>query len=175
VGPVTAKRLREHGITTLVQVRAVDAPALRAAVGGMADWLTRLAHGQDDRPVQPNRAAKSSSSECTYAEDIADVDRIREEIDTMARENAAWLVEKGLRARTVAIKVRYHDFTTVTRNHSQAPTDNADEIARRAVALLARTEAGRRPVRLLGAGVHGLVTPATIEMALPFDGPDPDS
>ncbi|HVZ23283.1 MAG TPA: DNA polymerase IV, partial [Vicinamibacterales bacterium] len=66
VGPVTAKRLRERGIATLMDVRRVDAAVLRAAVGSMAEWLTALAHGQDNRPVQPNRAAKSSSSECTY-------------------------------------------------------------------------------------------------------------
>jgi DNA polymerase-4 len=173
VGPVTAKRLRERGIATLMDVRRVDAAVLRAAVGSMAEWLTALAHGQDDRPVQPNRAAKSSSSECTYAEDLVDLTRIREEIDTMARENAAWLAEKSLLARTVVIKVRYSDFTTVTRSHSQAPGNDAEDIARRAIALLAKTDAGARPVRLLGAGVHGLVTPQSIEMRLPFDRPEP--
>ena len=173
VGPVTAQRLHQHGITTLVQVRQADPAALRAAVGSMADWLTTLAHGHDDRPVQPNRAAKSSSSECTYAEDIVDLDRIREEVDTMARENAAWLIEKGLFARTVVIKVRYGDFSTVTRSHSQAPTNNADEIARRAIGLLGRTDAGKRPVRLLGAGVHGFATAlAAGPLTLPFDRSD---
>ena len=78
----------------------------------------------------------------------------------MARENAEWLREREIVARTVTIKVRYGDFTTVTRSHSQAPTADADDIARRAVALLAKTDAGRRPVRLLGAGVHGLSKPA---------------
>jgi DNA polymerase IV len=169
VGPVTAQRLRERSITTLTQIRTVDPAVLRAAVGSMAEWLTALAHGHDDRPVHPNRAAKSSSSECTYAEDIRDPARIREEIDVMARENAAWLVEKGLLARTVVIKVRYDDFTTLTRSHSQAPTSNADDIARRAVALLAKTDAGTRPVRLLGAGVHGFVTPDSLILPLPFE------
>ena len=73
----------------------------------------------------------------------------------MARENAEWLQKKGLLARTVTIKVRYPDFTTVTRNHTAAPTDDAAAIAGRAVALLERTEAAHRGVRLLGAGVHG--------------------
>jgi DNA polymerase-4 len=168
VGPVTAERLQEHGITTLVQVRTADPAALRQAVGSMADWLAALARGQDDRPVQPNRAAKSSSSECTYAEDLVDIGRIREEIAEMARENAAWLVAKGLLARTVVIKVRYGDFTTLTRSHTRAATNDADDIVRRALLLLARTDAGLRPVRLLGAGVHGLVSPESVELALPF-------
>jgi DNA polymerase-4 len=62
-----------------------------------------------------------------------------------------------LLARTVTIKVRYADFSTVTRSHtSAAPTRDAAEIAARALTLLDRTDAGRRPIRLLGAGVHGL-------------------
>jgi DNA polymerase IV len=158
VGPVTAGRLREHGIDRLVDVRTADAAVLRSAVGGMADWLLELAAGRDDRPVNPNRPAKSSSSECTYASDIIDLDRIREEIAGLARENAEWLARRGLVARTVTIKVRYSDFSTITRSHSRAPTSDAADIVRRAVDLLARTEAGRRPVRLLGAGVHGFGT-----------------
>jgi DNA polymerase-4 len=74
----------------------------------------------------------------------------------MARDNASWLVRKQVVARTVTIKVRYDDFTTITRSHSDRPTSDPDEVVRRAVALLDKTEAGRRPVRLLGAGVSNL-------------------
>ena len=156
VGPVTAKRLRARGIERLVDVRSADPEVLRAAVGGMAEWLRRLAAGEDDRPVEPNRPSKSSSSECTYPEDLTDLGRIRDEIAGMARDNALWLCRKRIVARTVTIKVRYGDFTTITRSHSHEATNDPDEVARRAVALLEKTEAGRRPVRLLGAGVHNL-------------------
>jgi len=166
VGPVTAARLRERGIARLVDVRTADPAMLQAAVGSWADGLRRLADGHDDRPVEPNRPSKSSSSERTYAQDLVDLVRIREEIDTMARDNAGWLERKGLMARTVTIKVRYSDFTTVTRSDSRAPTNDGDAIARRAIALLDRTEAGRRPIRLLGAGVHGL---GTERDRLPFE------
>jgi DNA polymerase-4 len=74
----------------------------------------------------------------------------------MARDNALWLERKGFVARTVTIKIRYADFTTITRSHSEQPTHDAEAIVRRAVALLAKTEAGRRAVRLLGAGVSNL-------------------
>jgi DNA polymerase-4 len=167
VGPVTAARLRERGIERLVDVRAADPAVLRAAVGNQADWLRRLAHGIDDRPVQPNRPAKSSSSECTYAEDLSDIARIREELAAMARENAEWLVKRGLDARTVTIKIRYGDFTTITRSDTRAPTRDADDIVRRALALLAKTDAGTRPVRLLGAGVQNFGR-AEDDLALPF-------
>ena len=157
VGPVTAARLRERGINQLVDVRAADPALLRAAVGGMTEWLQQLAAGHDDRPVEPNRPSKSSSSECTYAEDITDMERIREEIAEMARDNARWLKTRAIYARTVTIKVRYDDFTTITRSHSSAPTDDEEDVVRRAVALIDKTECGARPVRLLGAGVHNLV------------------
>jgi DNA polymerase-4 len=169
VGPVTAKRLKERGIVRLVDVRTADPAALRATVGSLAPWLFRLAHGDDDRPVQPHRPHKSSSSECTYPQDLTDVGRIREEVAALARENAEWLQRKRRLARTVTIKVRYGDFTTVTRSDTRAPTNDPDEIARRAVALLSRTEAGRRSVRLLGAGVHGLISHEDGDTLLPFE------
>ena len=132
---------------------------LREAVGSLSDWLVKLARGDDDRPVEPNRPSKSSSSECTYARDLVDLDRIREEIATMARDNAGWLQRRNILARTVTIKVRYDDFTTITRSDTRPPTNDPDDIARRAVDLLAKTDAGTRPVRLLGAGVHNLSSP----------------
>jgi DNA polymerase-4 len=157
VGPVTAARLKERGIVQLIDVRAAEPAVLHAAVGNSADWLLRLAYGEDDRPVQPNRPAKSSSSECTYAEDLTDLTRIRDEITSMARENAEWLEKRELLARTVTIKVRYQDFTTITRSHSAPATRQADSLVARALALLDKTEVASRPVRLLGTGVHNLV------------------
>jgi DNA polymerase-4 len=161
VGPVTAQRLRERGIERLLDVRNADAALLRDAVGSQSDWLRQLAEGIDDRPVVPDRDAKSSGTENTFAADLTDLDQIRVEVDEMARDGAAWLERKSLLCRTVTLKVRYSDFTTITRSQSRTPpTRNADEIAARAVGLLARTEAGARPVRLLGVSVHNLVNPA---------------
>jgi DNA polymerase-4 len=92
-------------------------------------------------------------------------------IDEMARDSAAWLSRKGLVCRTVTIKVRYSDFTTVTRSDTRDPaTSSADQLAARAVGLLKRTDAGPRAVRLLGVSVHNLIDPSepTIEPVLPF-------
>ena len=171
VGPVTEKRLRERGINKLTDVRTADPSVLRAAVGSMAEWLLQLANGHDDRDVEPNRPSKSSSSECTYAEDLSDLSRIRDEIAEMARENADWLRRRGILARTVTIKVRYDDFTTITRSDTRAATDDPEAIVARALALLSKTEAGVRPVRLLGAGVYNLNTDEDEEneATLPFD------
>ncbi|MCA1558952.1 MAG: DNA polymerase IV [Acidobacteria bacterium] len=176
VGPVTAGRLRERGIARLIDVRTVDDAVLRAAVGSQADWLRQLADGHDDRPVVPNRSAKSSGTENTFSNDLTDLTQIRAEIDEMARDGAAWLERKGLVCRTVTIKVRYSDFSTITRSHTALPaTRHADEIAARATMLLERSEAGRRPVRLLGVSVHNLMDPSAEpdgDPGLPFSGPD---
>jgi DNA polymerase-4 len=171
VGPVTATRLRERGIERLVDVRTAPADMLRDAVGSQADWLRNLSLGIDDRPVQPHRIVKSCGTENTFSTDLTDLTRIREAIDEMAREDARWLERRGWRCRTVTIKVRYSDFTTITRSDTRDPaTRDAEDIAARAVALLEKTQAGQRPVRLLGVSVHNLVDPAEpIEVPnLPF-------
>jgi DNA polymerase IV len=155
VGPVTAARLRERGIEKLVDVRARTVEELTEIVGMHAAWLIDLAHGRDDRAVEPNRPAKSAGSEETYATDIESVEEVRREIDQLARGVAEWLEKKAIKARTVTIKVRYSDFTTITRSQSSVEYSNdADHIAMRAVKLLEKTEAGHRPIRLLGVSAH---------------------
>jgi DNA polymerase-4 len=157
VGPVTARRLRAVGVIKAVDLRSIDRAVLEEAVGSAAGWLVRLAHGIDDRPVEPERPAKSSGTESTYAQDLVDTTRVRDEVGKMAAEAAEWLERHELFARTVTIKVRYADFTTITRSHSAAPaTRDRDDLVGRALALLERTDAGRRPVRLLGVSVHNL-------------------
>src|SRR5438132_4610224 len=154
VGPVTARKLRARGIERLVDVRNAEPQSLRDMVGSLADWLRQLANGIDDRPVVPNREAKSSGSENTYPEDLTDLASIREEIAEMAAHAVGWLARRELLARTVTIKVRYSDFTTITRSHSTAPTRDETDLTARAVRLLDKTDAGRVPVRLLGVSVH---------------------
>src|SRR5262249_54444977 len=130
---------------------------LRLMVGSLAPWLQQLSHGIDDRKVEPNRETKSASSENTFDRDLTDLSQIREEVDRMARDVARWLSRKERLARTVTIKVRYDDFTTITRSLTVLPpTSDEASIASRAVSLLDRTEAGSRPIRLLGVGVHNL-------------------
>jgi DNA polymerase-4 len=172
VGPVTAKKLRAIGIRRLVEVRTADPALLAATVGSLADWLKRLARGDDPRAVTPDRPWKSVSAETTYAEDLRDLATMTAELGRLAARVAASLRKKSLGARTVTIKVRFGDFSTITRSHTgAAPTADAALLGQRAVMLLGRTEAATRPVRLLGVGTHGLVagdepSPATGLLAL---------
>jgi len=158
VGPVTAKKLRALGIQRLVDVREIDEISLRKTVGSLAEWLKRLAHGEDPREVRPDRPWQSISAETTYAVDLENVKEMRSELAKLSARIANSLQKRNLHARTVTIKVRYGDFSTVTRSHTaRPPTCEAVQIGARAVALLERTDAARRPVRLLGVGAHGLV------------------
>ena len=161
VGPVTARKLRALGIQKLVDVREKDEVTLQKAVGSLAASLKRLSWGNDPREVKPDRPWKSISAETTYAVDLEKPDDMKAELQALAHKVAASLEKKNLLARTVTLKLRYADFTTVTRNHTgAAPTRDPAEFAARAVALLDRTDAARRPVRLLGVGAHGLLDEA---------------
>jgi DNA polymerase-4 len=157
VGPVTARKLKAIGVEKLVDIRAVKEETLKKCVGSLSDWLKRLSYGEDPREVKPDRPWKSISAETTYAEDLERLEEMRAEVERLARRVAASLEKKNLYARAVTLKLRYSDFTTVTRSHTADPaTRQPAEFAARAVALLGRTEAARRPVRLLGVGAHDL-------------------
>lgn len=158
VGPVTARKLRAVNVARLVDLRTIDPVMLAAAVGSQAGWLMGLAHGVDTRAVTPHRPSKSISAETTYSTDLRDPARMRLELRQLAHRVAASLARKSLYARTTTIKVRYGDFSTITRSHtSGTATANPSDLSARAIALLERTQAHSRPVRLLGVGVHGLV------------------
>ncbi|MGC4082734.1 MAG: DNA polymerase IV [Vicinamibacterales bacterium] len=176
VGPVTARKLRTRGIERLVDVRTIGADDLRETVGGLAEWLRQLSQGIDPRPVVPNRVRKSSGSECTYADDITDMTRIVAEVERLAGESIEWLADRAVFARTITLKVRYADFTTVTRSHSAPASRDRAALTSRAVELLRRTEAGVRPVRLLGVSVHNFgeddAAPSARADLLPFDFPE---
>jgi DNA polymerase-4 len=176
VGPVTAGKLRGIGVERLVDVRTCDPDSLRQAVGSQVEWLRQLAAGIDPRPVEPNRPRKSIGSETTFARDLSDAGEIRREVEALGARVARWLERHALYARTVTLKVRYGDFTTITRSATGHPTGDRTEVVSRALDLLQRTEAGRRPVRLLGVSGHGLtdrvVTTDDLPRAawLPFSG-----
>ncbi len=158
VGPATGKRLAKAGIETIRQLRAVDPLRLEGLLGSYGRRLAQFAVGIDDRPVHTERERKSLSSERTYESDLAELDAILPELDRLSEQVAAGLEKREIAACTVVIKVRYSDFTTVTRSQT-LPQPTADGEVVRAVArrLLDKTEAGERPVRLLGVGGSNLV------------------
>jgi DNA polymerase IV len=153
-------------------VRTADPDVLRDTVGSLADWLQKLARGEDDLLVVSDYEVKSSGSENTFATDLTELSEVQEEIADMARRAASWLLKRDLYARTVTIKVRYDDFTTITRSHTEPASRDEERIVQRALTLVEKTEAGRRPIRLLGVSVHNLCdSPAVLPegpLKLPF-------
>ncbi|WP_340538786.1 DNA polymerase IV [Nocardioides sp. GXZ039] len=157
VGPATAERLRRAGITTIAELEAIGLDELVQLVGrAHGSGLYALARADDDRPVVAEREAKSVSVEGTYETDLTDRTLMEGLLTRQAREVAARLRKHGLAGRTVGIKVRLYDFTTLNRSATlPEPTDSATVVARLARSLLQDLDTSGG-VRLLGVGVSGL-------------------
>jgi DNA polymerase-4 len=158
IGRVTGHRLAELGIVTCRDVAELGRRALVTRLGRrLGRWLHDRARGLDPRPVVSERAAKSVGHEDTFREDVARLPHMDELLVGMAARVAERLQRAGVRGRTVVLKARYPDFTTVTRTRSLPGfTDDPDRIARVATELLRLTEAAERAVRLLGVTVANL-------------------
>jgi len=157
IGPKTAERLAELGLRTLGQLQQADEAALAARFGtNTARFLKARALFEDDSPVETERAAaKSVSNERTFDTDIDELGRLEDVLREMSRELCEGLQKRGRRGRTIAIKVRLDDWTTVTRARTvDAPTHDTALVIETALELL-RAYAPPRPVRLLGVRVAG--------------------
>jgi DNA polymerase-4 len=157
VGPATSERLRRAGIHTVADLESVSLDELVRLVGrAHGTGLFHLARADDDRAVVPEREAKSVSVEGTYDTDLTDRRLMEGLLSRQAGEVAERLRKHGLSGRTVSIKVRLHDFTTLSRSSTLgSPTDSTATIARLARGLLTDLDISGG-VRLLGVGVSGL-------------------
>ncbi len=157
VGPATSERLRRVGIHTVAELESVSLDELVRLVGkAHGTGLHSLARAEDDRAVEPEREAKSISSEGTYDTDLTDRSLMEHLLTRQAADVATRLRKHGLSGRTVTIKVRLHDFTTLNRSTTlSSPTDSGTTVARLARGLLADLDTSGG-VRLLGVGVSGL-------------------
>lgn len=157
VGERTAERLRQIGLETVADVAAAPLPRLRRALGtALAEHLHALANGRDDRRVVPDAPEKSIGAEETFDTDLYDRGVLRRELLRLAERTASALRSRGLRGRTVSIKVRFADFTTITRSRTlPLPTDVAREIYTTARALFDE-QVPHEAIRLVGVRVEQL-------------------
>lgn len=166
VGKVTAQALHEAGIRTIGDLQSYPGD-LRALLGSFAPTLKRFAFGEDDRPLELGDEVKSISAEETFLSDTEDRARLRACLREQAEEIAGRLRRKRLGAHTVQVKVRYGDFTTLTRQITvEEPITEPGEIYRLSCYLLARDKLVSRPLRLLGLGVSGLGEPPSQQLRL---------
>jgi DNA polymerase-4 len=158
VGAATQAALERLGVETVGDLAAVPSRSLARAVGdAQAVHLLELAAGRDARPVVPDSETKSISVEHTFDEDLAARPAMETVLLREAERVSARVRRAGLTAHTVTLKLRYGDFTTVTRSSSSAhPIDGATEVFRTARALLDRVSLEGRTVRLLGIALGGL-------------------
>jgi DNA polymerase-4 len=172
VGPTTEESLRRLGLATIGDIAEVPIGALRSAVGvAGAEKLSQLARGHDPRPVETSRVEKSVGHEVTFHTDISDIEQLRVELLRLSDKVAVRLRERGWVTRTVGLKLRWSDFTTLSRSHTlPEPTSVGRRLHEEAVALLDALQP-LRPVRLIGIRAEQL-TPSG-DGALLWD-PDED-
>ncbi|QYJ04803.1 DNA polymerase IV [Nocardioides panacisoli] len=170
VGPATLERLRRIGIHTVADLEGVDEPELVSLLGSAhGTGLFHLARAEDDRAVVPEREAKSVSAEGTYETDLTDRRVMAALLTNQARSVAGRLRKAGLSGRTVTLKTRLYDFTTLNRSVTlPSPTDDPATIARQAHRLLEELDPVGG-VRLLGVGVSGLADWIQEELFAPED------
>jgi len=171
VGPVTGRKLEALGILTVGDLAAIPAGALRRYLGAaQGAHLADLARGHDPRPVVPEQEAKSIGHEETFPSDLWDRDALHGHLLRMVDASATALRSSELSARTITVKVRYSDFSMITRSHSlPSPIDASPAIGSVAAALLdsVRLDQG---VRLLGVSLSGFgEAPEGLQLSLDLD------
>lgn len=170
VGPVTMARLVERGISTIGQLAALDDTALSIMLGSRGPELGQLARGIDERPLVTGRERQQISREHTFLQDTRDLAQIEQTLGRLADEVARRMAARQLWARTVTLRLRYQDFTTLSRRLTPGPLiTEAGALGELSAYLLATTIDRRQAVRLVGVGVEGL-EPAGTSYQLPLFG-----
>jgi DNA polymerase-4 len=159
VGPATAKRLNEAGIRTASDIRKSSPHQLKKIVGSYATFLFELAHGEDSREVDPSSDPKSRGSETTFEKDILSSGQLLKHLQLQAQEISLDLKRLERLGRSITLKIKYSDFTSITRTKTLFhPTDESTVLYQTAEELLHKdTEVGMRPVRLIGISVGNLI------------------
>ncbi len=160
VGPKTSARLNELGIHTIGDIAQWPEGELIRLFGENGRDLSRHARGIDERPIVTERETKSISQETTFAHDVRDDKMLEKTLREQAAEVALQLRKNNLAGTTVKLKIRWPDFTTLTRQMTLSqPTDQGDEISKVALDLMRAIRKSGQAIRLIGVGVSGLGLP----------------
>lgn len=170
IGRKTEPRLKQMGLLTIGQLRQADSAVLRSVLGNRTGHFLRLARGEDERPVVPQREDKSMSSEVTFDKDVDSVRELKAELLHQAEGVARRLRRHHFVARTVVLKIRDGRFRTATRRLTlREPTDSTRAVYQVGRGLLSRwlESHANTPVRLIGVGVTGLENAPSERRAAP--------
>ena len=172
VGPKTEEELTRAGLKTIGDVAARDVTWLEQRLGSQGRELWALARGQDEREVVPDRAAKSVGAEDTFEEDLTGMDLLRPHVHAQALRVGRRLRKAGVKGRVVQLKVKFSDFTTITRRTTlPSPTDDGQALYRAALELLERAHENK-PIRLTGVSMQSLGSQEPQQLGL-FAAPQP--
>lgn len=176
VGPQTQARLASLGLTTVAEVADTDREVLARTLGRAVGYkLHELAWGRDDRAVEPQVSEASIGAESTFDVDVGDEKAVLRELLDLSEKAARRCRAAGMSGRTVSLKVRFADFTTVTRSQTLAtPTNHGREVYAAAVRQWQRLGVGGRAVRLVGVRVESLTTAGSVSTQLEL-GEEPQS
>jgi DNA polymerase IV len=161
IGPKTAERLAELGIHTIGDIARTSPVELTRQLGKFGEDLGKRAIGIDESPIYTSHGVKSVSNETTFARDVADSQVLYETLHSLSESVGRRLRKKNLKGSTVKLKLRWSDFTTLTRQATlQCPTNTDREIYNAAKELFNKTWVKGKPVRLLGVGITQFETSA---------------
>src|SRR4029450_11149934 len=164
VGPVTAAKMERLGILTGADLAQWSREQLDAHFGSSGEWYWKIARGIDERPVCADRPYKSGSAERTFDGDRADRQALAAELERVAGHAWTRIERAEVSGRTVTLKVKFADFTIITRSKSFARRiDNRHDFTAAGQGLLAALMPVPKGIRLLGLGLHNLVEPLTDE------------
>jgi DNA polymerase-4 len=175
VGKVTEERMHNLGINTGADLKKFSLERLTDLFGKAGTYYYHIARGEDNRPVEPDRVRKSYGKETTLETDIDDTDQMLAILDGLARRVVDGLNREDRQGLTLTLKIKYHDFQSVTRSvTSSEPFTDAELIMDRLQQLLANTEAGEIKVRLLGISVSNFLDDQRnhggwVQLPLPFE------
>lgn len=157
VGPKTAEKLQEMGISKIGELTTIPESELRERFGKWGYALSQRARGIDERPISIKHTAKSVSQETTFAKDVRELNTLLETIDRLSRQISKRLVKKHTQGTTIRIKLRWSNFDTITRQLTlNQPTNQHETIRSAAENLFKKAWEKGEPVRLIGVGISGL-------------------
>jgi DNA polymerase-4 len=157
VGKVTEKKLNKMGVHVGNDLKAYSKIELAKRFGSMGDRLYEVVRGIDERPVRPSRKRKSIGKETTFEDDVLEIERVEQTLDALSDRVLELMQQQKILAKTMTLKVKYHDFVLVTRSHTfELPMADKAKFMQTLGLLLQKTDVGTKPIRLVGLNVSQL-------------------
>jgi DNA polymerase-4 len=167
VGEVTERYFKSLGVERIGQVRNIPLQTLINEFGKSGFLFYKLALGQDDRRVEPSLEYKSIGQETTFEKDTTDLEYMKEILQELCQSVSQRLTSDQMKAHTVTLKVKYFDFKSITRSQTfLSPIQKAFDLVNIAQTLLTRTEAGSKPIRLLGVSASNFNPRESLQLLL---------